>query len=347
MRKHSGKVLLGFALLASLGSPLWVAAQAQLEVRFLDVGQADAILLRCPDGDHYMLIDSGDTRYPGSSAAFRAALRAEFKDKPRPWKIALAVASHPHADHIGSMKWVLETFDVDTYVDNGQRNCETTLCAKLDQVRKRQVKNNQLTYISGKQLGFADLDFCPRVGVRLLVPWAVRNLADTNDRSVILRVSFGKTSFLFTGDAHDNAEKVMLNHFGPEDRAALDVTVLKAGHHGSDTSSGSDFIAAVSPQTVVISSGKKEVGTNVKYKHPRLSTLRNLDNWLRSHDPTVYAADGRVWAYNAQQKRWEHFTRPLGLWVTAVDGIVNIRSDGERLDIVTGKNNLQMTLTPP
>ncbi len=340
----------GFLVAAGLFGPAVATALGQpgpLEVKFLNVGQADAILIRCPDGNHYLLIDSGDTRYPGSSAAFRAAMNKEFQGKPKPWKITLAVASHPHADHIGSMQWVLENFDVDTYVDNGQRNCETTMCANLDRVRKRQVKNNELTYISGKEVGFADLDFCPLVHVRLMVPWAVHNLSDTNDRSVVLRLSYEKTSFLFVGDAHTEAEAAMLGDFEEQDRKDLHVTVLKVGHHGSDTSSGLPFINAVNPATVVVSCGKKQVGTNERYKHPRFSTLQNYDNWFRDHDPSLHPSDGRVWAYNASKKRWQQETRLVGLWVTDTDGMVVMRSDGAKIDVSTEKNSLQMTITPP
>src|SRR5436853_644582 len=110
------------------GVAAWIAAFAfacgawaapTLEAHFISVGQADAVLVKCPDAQTYMLVDSADTRYPGSKYRFRAYLEKEFAGKPQ--KIALAVASHPHNDHIGSMQWVLEKFDVGTYVDNGEK----------------------------------------------------------------------------------------------------------------------------------------------------------------------------------------------------------------------------------
>jgi len=337
----------GLLLLAAVWATPAAYAQdpsGQLEVRFLDVGQADAILVRCPDGSHYLLIDSGDTRYPGSSKAFRQALLDEFRDRPK--KLALVVASHPHADHIGSMQWVLETFDVEVYVDNGQK-FDSALWAKLDKVRRRQVSDAEITYVAGKKTGFADLAFCPQVGVRLLVPWAVRELSNTNDRSVVVSLTYGKTSFLFGGDAEEHAEEVMVNDFEPGEREHLRVMVLKAGHHGSDTSSTLPFIAAVNPKTVVVSSGKKEVGTNARYKHPRHSTMQNYNNWLRNHDEGEPSSQpGRVWAYDKPGKRWRQIERRRGLWVTPEDGTVVMLSDGEKIEIRTEKTGAQVSVSP-
>ena len=76
----------------------------KLEVHVINVGQGDAILIRCPDGHHQMLIDSGDTRYPGSTVSFQNAM-SELQSKDDP--IEVVVASHPHADHIGNMEWLL------------------------------------------------------------------------------------------------------------------------------------------------------------------------------------------------------------------------------------------------
>jgi len=268
----------------------------------------------------------------------------EFRDRPK--KLALVVASHPHADHIGSMQWVLETFDVDVYVDNGQK-FDSALWAKLDKVRRRQVSDAEITYVAGKKTGFADLAFCPQVGVRLLVPWAVRELSNTNDRSVVVSLTYGKTSFLFGGDAEEHAEEVMVNDFEPGEREHLRVMVLKAGHHGSDTSSTLPFIAAVNPKTVVVSSGKKEVGTNARYKHPRHSTMQNYNNWLRNHDEGEPSSQpGRVWAYDKPGKRWRQIERRRGLWVTPEDGTVVMLSDGEKIEIRTEKTGAQVSVSP-
>lgn len=330
----SAPFLCGLLLLACAATwPFPAAAQPAeglLEVHYIDVGQADAILVRCPDGEHYLLIDSGDTRYPGSSDAFRAYLQQEFSDKPKPWQLAVVVASHPHADHIGSMQWVLEKFEVDTYVDNGQ-HYDSAMFGRLNKLRIKLVKDGKLDYIDGKKTPFAELDFCshPDIHAQIFVPWAVRDLSDTNDRSVLVRLTYGNTSFLFTGDAEAHAEEVLLNDLEEEQRDKLDVDILKAGHHGSDTSSTAEFVAAVSPEeAIVVSSGKKGVGTNSRYKHPRFSTLRTFADWFRNSDKEKHKLDGRVWAFDAKSRRWRQHTRRHGLWVTPKDGTVIIRANG-------------------
>jgi len=323
-----------------LPGALWslpAAAAAGLEAHFISVGQADATLIRCPDSQSYLLIDSADTRYPESSQRFRAYIQKEFEGKPK--SIAVAVASHPHADHIGSMQWVLENFTVQTYVDNGEK-FDSAMWARLDKVRKKQVKQGKLRYINGKQVRTAKIEYCPDAGVSLeiFVPWAFQSLSDSNDRSVVVRLTHRNVSFLFVGDAHDHAENVMLTQLDEGLRKKLDVQVLKVGHHGSDTSSTARFVMAVSPEIAIISSGEKGVGTNVRYKHPRFSTLDTYSIWFSNLDkgnsPPKHPQNGTIWAFDAARKTWRQHDRPRGLWLTTQDGTVVVQSDGNTLNVV-------------
>ena len=303
-----------------------------LEAHFISVGQADAVLVKCPDGQTTMLVDSADTRYPGSKDRFRAYLEKAFEGKEK--KIAVAIASHPHNDHIGSMQWVLERFAVGTYVDNGEKY-DSTLWQNLDKLRKKQVKAGKLKYINGKQAQSAQVPLCADVTVEVFVPWAFSNkLTDTNDRSVVVRLAYRKVSFLFVGDSEDPGEAVMLDD---DLRKKLSADVLKVGHHGSDTSSTAKFVMAVSPQLAVISAGERGVGTNTRYKHPRYSTLDTYSTWFANADKGAtapkHAPNGKVWAYDAAKKTWRQHERPKGLWLTVQDGTVIVRSDGERIDV--------------
>jgi competence protein ComEC len=322
------------ALLALSGA---AAPQAgTLEAHFIKVGQADATLIRCPDARSYILIDSGDTRYPGSAEAFRAHMKKELDGKPDA-KIALAIASHPHADHISSMQWVLETYEPRTYVDNGEK-FDSAMWAKLDKLRKKQVKSGKLKYVSGKQAQATELEPCPDVSVEVVVPWAYdKKLTDTNDRSVVVRVAHKKIAFLFVGDAHVEAEDVLLTRLEEALRKKVNADVLKVGHHGSDTSSGAKFVMAVGPQLAVISVGERDVGTNARYKHPRYSTLDTYASWFATADkgnnPPKHPPNGKVWAYDAAKKTWRQRERPKGLWLTIQDGTVVVRSDGSKLDV--------------
>ena len=312
------------------------AQLSTLDVHFISVGQADATLVRCPANKGYVLVDAADTRYPDSSKRFRAFLEAEFKDKPK--KLDVVIASHPHTDHIGSMQWVLETFEVGTYVDSGA-TAETRIWGSLDKLRSKLKKQGKLQYISAKKSKSAELAVCPGANVTLDVfsPWAFASkLSDANDRSVVARLGHGNISFLFVGDAHDTAENVMLEQVDDDLRKKLDVDVLKVGHHGSHTSSTTAFILAVSPQLAVISSGQKEVGTNAGYKHPRFNTIVNYANWFKSADRSKYGSaplpKGKVWAYDSS-KKWRQSQRPDGMWLTTVDGTIVVKSNGAKLDL--------------
>jgi competence protein ComEC len=298
-----------------------LADDGQLEVTYFDVGQADAVLINCPDGDHNLLIDAADTRYPDSKKNFEKSMNAAFDGREK--QLTIAVASHPHADHIGSMEWVLKNFTVDTYVDNGEKG-DTAVFGRVNRLRKKLVQRGQLVYVNGKQNSFEELDFCPSVTMKLIEPWAHDSgLKDTNDRSVAVHLKFQDTSFLFVGDIEDKAEEVMLEKFSESELAQLKVDVLKVGHHGSDTSSLERFVDVVSPSIAVISCGKKGVGTNAGYKHPRVSTLRTYNELLKDNPDK-----GRVWAFDAESETWKQTTRREGLWVTSKDGPVTVTSDG-------------------
>ncbi len=318
------------------------AAQADhgVDVHFISVGQADATLIRC--ADRYMLIDAGDSRYPDSAKDFKSYLQSHVKSSPKAKraKLDVVVVSHAHTDHIGSMKWVLENYDVGTYVDGGD-SAETKIWSDLSKLRGKLAKQGKLEYVNAKKAKAAELDFCPGSGVTLdlFSPWAYsKKLTDANDRSVVVRLGHGENSFLFVGDAHDNAEKVMLESLPDELKRKLDVDVLKVGHHGSDTSSTAAFVMAVSPAFALISSGRKETGTNTGYKHPRYSTLVTYTNWFKTASykeryAKVRFPGGKVWAYDAQSS-WRQIQRPDGIWLTTVDGTIIVRSDAKRLTVL-------------
>ena len=317
------QLALAVANLFSLSCCTFVSA-GELEVQVFDVGQADAIFVTCPDGDHRLLIDSADTRYPQSSASFREHLQSMLDENTT---IDVVVASHPHADHIGSMSWVLNNYRVGTYIDNGQKG-DTAKFGELEKLRRKLSKQGKLTYVNGKKSPLEEIEFCPKVKMRILEPWGMKNLTDTNDRSVGVRLEYDKTTFLFAGDMHTAAEKTLLDGLSKADLELLDADVLKVGNDGSDTSSSLRFLKAVTPKQAIISCGKKEVGTNVGYKHPRLSTIRNIDDLFSSN-----AENGKIWAYDDEDAKWRQHDRHEGLWVTTRDGTIVVNSDGNDIKV--------------
>lgn len=218
-----------------------------LTVHYLDVGQADSILLEC-DGA-YMLIDGGNKE--------DSQLVVSYLRKHGVEELAAVVCTHPHEDHVGGLSGVLAVYptlavyaptktygsglfdDLLYYAD--QQRLEVTVPAPGD----------------GWDLGGAM--------VRVLGP--VKSYADPNNASIVLLVEYGQTRFLFTGDMEAEAERDMLDYW--EGRLDWDVDVLKVGHHGSDTSSSYRSIYETQPEYGIVS-----VGADNTYGHPGSGVLK-------------------------------------------------------------------------
>ena len=316
-----------FAAVASIVFTLSATA-ARLKVQMFDVGQGDAILVTCPDGQHQLLIDSGCNKYPGSQTNFHRELSAALASDPN-HTLELAVGSHPHSDHLGGMLWVLQDFHVAAYLDNG-RPYTTALWQKIQAERVAQTNAHKLKYLAGSSLSGRRIDFCPLMTVTVIEPsTADPTLNDPNDLSVGLRLDYRGASFLFVGDMEDHAEETWLHKLAPELRKLADVDVLKVGHHGSDTSSTPDFVALVSPRLALVSCGAPGVGTNGGYKHPRLSTVETYRKWFAAHPPAaIDPAAKQLSAYNAETKKWVSVARPQGLYLTVLDGNLTVETDG-------------------
>ena len=319
-------VRLIFSLL--LVPALFVLSQSQstvtgnLKVHYLNVGQADAIYVTCPTGEHSMLIDAADTRYPGSSKNFKDALEKLTGGLHK--TIDVVVGSHNHADHIGNMRWVLQNYKVKRYIDNGSKVSSAMyrlLMKTVDSLTK--VGGFEYEPATSSVPGFAD--FCPaeNVDAKMIIPKSGFNdCSNQNDCSVVIKVIYGKTSFLFPGDAEEGEEAELVGD--PAAKAELAANVLKAPHHGSSTSSTLDFVEAVSPTYVVVSCGEKGIGTNTTYKHPQASSLENFNKVLTTGD---YRKD-KIEVYDKKKKIWTKMPAKVGIYYTKVDGEVDLSSDG-------------------
>ena len=233
------------------------AEGGSLQVHFIDVGQADAALVIC-DG-HYMLIDGGN--------AEDSDLVYSYLERHGAKNLDYMVASHAHEDHIGGLSGALNYAKVDT-----------ALCPVTEYSSK--VFQNMVKYLEqqGKSLTVpAPGDKFDLGSARVEILGPVQEYDDTNNTSIVLRIDYGETSFLFTGDMETGAEKDLL-----ESGADVRATVLKAGHHGSDTSTGYQFLREVSPRYTVIS-----VGEGNKYGHPSDEVLSRF----RAAGTEVYRTD--------------------------------------------------------
>ena len=251
-------VWLGAAGLAVAGMLGWVAwtqaADGNLHVYFLDVGQGDAILMRTPNGGT-ILVDGG-----GSPAAVTSALGETLPFWQR--SLDLVVLTHPQEDHLSGLLGVLDRYQVGMILHPGLE-CPSRICEGFwDRVSARGIAVRTARAGVILRLG--------AVTAEVLHPPA-RLLAgtesDVNNNSLVLRLEMGGARILLTGDLEFMGEQVLVASAG-----ALESWVLKVPHHGADTSTTLALLEAVAPRIAVIS-----VGADNKFGHPAAETLRRLE----------------------------------------------------------------------
>ena len=241
---------------AGAGAPAasQTAPEGTLQVYYFDVGQADSELICLATGEH-ILIDAGTSSTQEELVRQLRSLGAETLD--------LVVATHPHADHIGGMAAVLEALTVEQIVMPVTSDSSTpttqTYEALLDAIGEEGLT------VTPAQAG-EEIWNGGGASLQVLAPNA-QSYGDLNDYSVVLRLVYGADSFLFTGDAEETSEEEMLSRGW-----TLNATVLKCGHHGSETSTSQPFLDAVRPQYAVIS-----CGVDNDYGHPDQVTLDRLE----------------------------------------------------------------------
>ena len=230
----------------STPTPTPTAEPVELRVDFLDVGQADSALVRC--GDHAMLIDGGNVNDSSLLVSCLKSQGVEYLD--------YVVCTHAHEDHVGGLSGPLNT---------------CTVGAVFSPVTQYDSKafSSFVKYTGAQGLELtvpAPGDAFTLGGALVTILGPVADYDNTNDTSIVLRVDFGETSFLFTGDMERTAEADLL-----ESGRDLSATVLKVGHHGSETSTSYPFLREVMPEYGVIS-----VGEGNSYGHPTEATLSRL-----------------------------------------------------------------------
>ncbi len=216
----------------------------ELKVYFLDVGQADSILIRTDN--HNMLIDAGNNEDGEKLVSYFNNLGIT--------KFDYVIGTHAHEDHIGGMDDIINNFDIDTFYMPDATTTTKTFEDVLDALISKNLSIN-IPKIDN-EFDFED--------AKLKVIYAGDETNDLNDSSIVLKLTFGNNSFLFMGDATSNVEKQILNKNISSD-------VLKVGHHGSQYSSKEEFLDMVKPKYAVISAGK-----NNNYGHPTKETLNKL-----------------------------------------------------------------------
>lgn len=232
-------------------------ASAEFEVHFLDVGQGDCAIVCCDD--QVMLIDGGNA---GDSSLIYAYLKNNLGVET----INYMIATHPHEDHVGGIAGAFNACNVERLFSPVSDYESEPFQAMIKYSEKQDVQ------IEDPPVGTSF--FLGSSRVKVLAPLR-RDYDDINDWSIVLKVSYGNTSILFTGDAGIAVEYDLLSS-----GCDLAADVLKVGHHGSSSATSQAFFDAVNPQYAIISVGKEN-----SYGHPHEETLRILQGI------TVYRTD--------------------------------------------------------
>lgn len=266
------------------------AKDGALEVKVLDVGQGDAILIRT--AEEVIFIDTGDVdEHPKLEAALKKE-NIKTVDK--------LIITHPHADHLGGASVIFKNCEVKAVYDNGE---PTT--TKLYRDYLKTIKAKGIPY---KALVDGDvLDFGGGVSFRVLGPTAQmvkeggkkNGKPNLNINSIVGRLEYGDFTMLFTGDAEKETEKAVLSHHSAAEIKSL---VLKAPHHGSKTSSTAAFLKAAAPEAVAIS-----CGAGNEYGHPHKEVLErykkfNIKVYRTDQGGTIAViSDGKT--YNVKEEK--------------------------------------------
>ena len=227
-----------------------------LTVAFLDIGQGDAIFIEAPNGNQ-VLIDGG----PGKSILRELGAVMSFSDR----SIDVVLATHPDADHIGGLPDVFLNYEVSLFMEPGV-DAETELYKEVKGKMERS-KNGKIKEILARRGMRVDLG--GGVALEILYPTGDVSNWETNDASIVVRLVYGETEFMFTGDAPMKTERALM-YLDPSFEN-MNSDVLKVGHHGSKTSTSPEFVSAVSPEYAVIS-----VGSENRYGHPTAQVLETL-----------------------------------------------------------------------
>lgn len=223
-----------------------VSEGGSFTIHFIDVGQADSALVTC-DG-HSMLIDGGNA---DDSNLVYSVLQRETKGH-----LDYVIGTHAHEDHIGGLSGA---FEADT--------ADVTFCPVTEYDSKAFRNFKARADERGGGITVPEVGDTFTLGEATVTIVAVNSVPeDTNNTSIVIRIVYGDTSFLFTGDAEQETEEKIL-----ESDQDIESTVLKVGHHGSSTSTSQAFLDAVSPTYAVISCGKDN-----SYEHPHSETLAKL-----------------------------------------------------------------------
>ncbi|MFW2488555.1 ComEC/Rec2 family competence protein [Clostridium chromiireducens] len=232
----------------------------QMIVHFIDVGQGDSILIQVNNKN--MLIDAGPKSDKNELLNYLSKLNIE--------KLDYVIATHPHEDHIGNMSDIIDSYNVLKFYAPKVQSTTKTFEKMIDSLKRKGLKINVIR----KDTDSIDLGKNTNVRVFSPIDDSYENL---NNYSSVIKIQYGSTSFLFTGDAEKDVEEKILDN-----NENISSDVLKVGHHGSSTSTSKAFLNKINPSIGVISVGKDNT-----YNHPNNETIKSL----KENNVTIYRTD--------------------------------------------------------
>ena len=225
-----------------------------LTVVFLNVGQGDAIFIESPSGNQ-MLIDGG----PGKSVLRELSKVMPFYDR----SIDAVLATHADQDHVGGLPDVLNRYKVDLFFETGNPGPSSSYEELKAMIEKLKIERLEARRGMIVDLGGGTI-------LEIIFPDRDPSGMETNMSSIVARLVYGENEFLLTGDSPIAIERYLVSLDGAH-QGDLKSDVLKAGHHGSKTSTGPEFVAVVAPKYGIISAGKDN-----RYGHPTAEVLETL-----------------------------------------------------------------------
>lgn len=229
-------------------------------IHYIDVGQGDCILIQVNNKN--LLIDSGPSESRNCLTKYLKKLNISTFD--------YIIATHPHEDHIGNMSTIIDSFNILSFYAPKVYDNSKAFEDMIYSLKKKKLKINPI------KRGTDDINLGNNTNVSVFSP--INDSYDNlNNYSPIIKIEYGNTSFLFTGDAEKEVEESIIKN-----NDNINCDVIKIGHHGSSTSTSSNFLKAANPSAAVIC-----VGKNNFYNHPNKETL----NLLKENNLSIYRTD--------------------------------------------------------
>ena len=230
-------------------------SSAKLKVIFVDVDQADAIII-ITSTKKCFVIDSGDEKEHGEKVL-------DILKRNSVKKIEILVLTHPHKDHIGGALHILKNFDVKSVYDSGKPNSTRIYTSILQEIKRKNID-----YIQPRR--GKEFKWTKKLKAKILHPVNPKEEDNINNSSIVIQLEYRNVKMLFMGDLEKDRESELVKEFGSN----LKSQILKVGHHGSSTSSCKSFLDKVQPQYCFI-----EVGKNNKFRHPNQGTISRLKEY--------------------------------------------------------------------